>query len=136
MTTNKLIEVESLHEQREEFSNHGVIIKKGVWIEILEFDSDTEQVNINHRWEVESVEKKEEKGIRKYEVVCKIMDIKKDNDIKKALAKQVLEKHTKKLRTSFAKSLIEGVDYKSVSYLKNMLNKLEEKQDVNKQKNS
>ena len=127
MEENKLIEVQSIHEQREDFTNAEVIIKKGVWIEILEFNPDTEQVSINHRWEVESVEKKEEEGKRKYRVTCKVKDIKKDNDVKKILAKQVLQKHSDKLKASFAKALIDGVNYRNVLHLKNILNKLEEK---------
>ncbi|KKN58015.1 hypothetical protein LCGC14_0556730 [marine sediment metagenome] len=127
MKENKLIEVQSIHEQREDFTNAEVIIKKGVWIEILEFNPDTEQVCVNHRWEVESVGKKEEKGKRIYRVICKVKDVEKDNDAKKVLAKKVLQKHSNKLKASFAKALIDGVDYRSVLHLKNILNKLEEK---------
>ena len=51
-----------MHEQREIFGNPEVIIKKGIWIEILEFNPDTEQIDIKHRWEVEKVIKSKKLG--------------------------------------------------------------------------
>ena len=128
----KLLEIQSLHEQREKFNNPDVIIEKGVWIEILDFDTDTEQVNINHRWEVESVEKKEEHGIKKYKIICIQKDIKESDKSKKALAEKVLGKHKEKLKASFAKVLVEGIEYGSAGKLKYMLNRLGETKDGDK----
>lgn len=132
---DKLLEIQSLHEQREKFHNPDIIVKKGVWLEILDFDPDTEQVKVNRRWEVVSVEKKEEKGLIKYKITCIDKDIKKNDELKKVLAEKVLDKHQEKLKASFSKALIEGIDYGSVSRLRYMLNKLGETKD-DKQKDS
>lgn len=124
MVIEKLTEIQSLHEQREMFDANEIIIDKGVWIEILDFDPNTEQVNIKHRWEVENVEKKEEGDIKKYKVTCKVLNIKEYEKNKKEIAKEVLKKHSKKLKTSFAKCLVEGIETKSIPELKYVLNKL------------
>jgi len=131
----KLLEIQSLHEQREKFYNPDIIVKKGVWLEILDFDPDTEQIDINRRWEVVSIEKKEENGLIKYKIICIDKDIKKSDELKKALAEKVLDKHKEKLKASFTKALIEGIDYASVGRLKYMLNKLGETKD-DKQKDN
>ena len=119
----KLTEIGSMHEQREEFCG-STIIKKGVWIEILNFDSNTEQVDIKHRWEVEKVEKRIDKDVEKYKVICKVLNIKDYEKNKKKIAKEVFEKHKDKLKASFAKCLIEGIEVNSIPQLKHILNKL------------
>ena len=119
----KLTEIQSLHEQREMFEND-IIIKKGIWIEVIEFDQVTEYADVKHRWEVEKVEEKEEGDFKKYKVTCKILNIEKDEKNKKKMAKEVLNKHSKRLKASFAKCLIEGIETRSIPDLKHVLNKL------------
>ena len=96
----KLVEVQSMHEQREYFDNPCRIVKKGVWIEILNFNPNTEQVDIKHRWEVENVDKKIEDGFEKYKVTCKVLDINKIEKEKKKIAEKVLNKHAEILKAS------------------------------------
>ena len=118
-----LTEIESMHEQRERFGEP-TVIKKGVWIEVLDFDPNTEQVNINHRWEVKKIEKSLDKDIEKYKVICKILKIKPYEKNKEKIAKKVIEKHKDKLKASFAKCLIDGIEVNSIPDLKHILNKL------------
>ena len=119
----KLTEIQSLHEQREMFDND-IIVKKGIWIEVIEFDQITEYADVKHRWEIEKIEEKEEGNLKKYKVTCKILDIKGDEKNKKRMAKKVLDKHSKRLKASFAKCLIEGIETRSIPDLKHALNKL------------
>ena len=70
------------------FDANEIIIDKGVWIEILDFDPNTEQVNIKNRWEVENVEKKEEGDTKKYKVTCKVLNIKEYEKKKKKKKKK------------------------------------------------
>lgn len=136
-----LTEVQSIHEQREIFGNPDIIVKPGVWIEVLNFDPQTEQVEHVHRWEVEKVEKKQGKGkekdIKKYKIICKPLDIKKDWDKKLKLSERLLKKHEEKFKASFAKCLVEGINVKSIPKLKYILNKLGGNEEYgNKQKDS
>ena len=133
--TETLTEIQSLHEQREEFSN-SVVIEKGIWIEVLDFNPHTEQVNIKHRWEVEKVEKSREKDVEKYKITCKRLNIKDYEKNKKKIAQKVFKKHKDRLKASFAKCLIEGIEIRSIPDLKHILNKLGGKVKDGKQKNS
>lgn len=132
----KLTEVQSMHEQREYFGSPCRITKKGSWIEVLNFDSNTEKVDIKHRWEVEKIEQKTEGDLKKYKVTCKILDIKKIDDKKKKIAEKVLKKHAEILKASFAKCLIDGIEVRALDNLKSILIKLGGKPDGNKQKDS
>ena len=132
----KLIEVQSMHEQREYFNSPCRITKKGSWIEILNFDPNTEQVDIKHRWEVEKVEQKTEGDLKKYKVTCKILDIKKIDNKNKKIAEKVLKKHAEILKASFAKCLVDGIEVRALDNLKSILIKLGGKPDGNKQKDS
>ena len=132
----KLVEVQSMHEQREYFNSPCRIVKKGVWIEILNFNPDTEQVDIKHRWEVEKVEEKIEDERKKYKVTCKVLDIDKIDGKKKKIAKKVLKKHAEILKASFAKCLVDGIDVKTIATLKGILIKLGGKPDGNKRKDN
>ena len=123
-----LTEIESMHEQRERFGEP-TIVKEGIWIEVLDFDSNTEQVDIKHRWEVLKIEKTIDKDIEKYKVRLKILKIKSYEDNKKKIAKRVLEKHKNLLKASFAKCLVQGIEVNSIPDLKHMLNKLGGKND-------
>ncbi len=129
---HKLIEVQSMHEQREYFNSPCRITHKGSWIEILNFDPNTEQVDIKHRWEVEKVEQKTEGDLKKYKVTCKILDIKKIDDKKKKIAEKVLKKHAEILKASFAKCLVDGIEVRTLDNLKSILIKLGGKPDGNK----
>ena len=120
----KLIEVQSMHEQREYFNNPDLIVKKGVWIEVLNFNPNTEQVDIKHRWEVEKVEKSREGDLNKYKIICKPLNINKIDNKKKKIAKKVLDKHAEMLKASFAKCLVDGIDKRTLANLKDMLVKL------------
>ena len=131
----KLIEVGSMHEQREYFGNPDLIVQKGAWIEVLNFNPNTEQVDIKNRWEVEKIESKVEGDIKKYKVTCKILDAAKIDNKKKKIAKKVLEKHAEKLKASFAKCLVEGIDKRTLANLKDLLIKLGGEVD-DKQKDS
>lgn len=126
VSPEKLIEIQSLHEQREIFDSD-TLVEKGVWIEILDFNPETEQVDIKQRWEVEKVDKKEEGDVKKYKVICKKLNIKDYEEAKKKIAKEVLKKHSDKLKASFAKCLVEGINTKSIPELKHILIKLGEK---------
>ena len=131
----KLIEVDSLHEQREKFGNPDILIEKGVWIEIVAFNQTTEKVAIKHRWEVEKVEYVEEKNIRNYKIICKKLNIKEYEDKKIELAKRVFEKHKIKLKASFVKCLVEGISVCSSEELRGILVKLGgDEKNENKQK--
>jgi len=132
----KLVEVQSMHEQREYFDSPGLIVKKGVWIEILNFNPNTEQVDIKHRWEVEQVEEKTEGDLKKYKVTCKILDIKKIDEAKKKIAEKVLNKHAEILKASFAKCLVDGIEVRTLDNLKSILIKLGGKPNGDKQKDS
>jgi len=131
----KLTEVQSMHEQREYFNNPDLIVEKGVWIEVLDFNPNTEQVDIKHRWEVEKVETSIEGDLKKYKVTCKVLDIDKIDNKKKKIAKKVLYKHAEKLKASFAKCLVDGIDARTLENLKDLLVKLGGKID-DKQKDS
>lgn len=121
---NKLIEIQSLHEQREIVGNPEIVVKKGVWIEIINFIPDTEEVEVLKRFEVEKVEKSQVGDIKKYKVTCRKLGIKEAEEEKRKLAKLVLDKHCEKLKASFAKCLVDGIEAKSIHRLKSMSNKL------------
>lgn len=121
----KLTEIQSLHEQRERFGNPDILIDKGVWLEIVAFNPNTEQVDIKHRWEVENVESTEEKNVRNYKVTCKKLNIKEYEDKKREIAKKVYEKHKLKLKASFIKCMVEGISICPSKELRELLNKLE-----------
>ena len=133
---NKLTEVQSMHEQREYFNNPELIVKKGAWIERLNFNENTEQVDIKDRWEIEKIETSIKDDLKKYKVTCKILDIDKIDNKKKKIAKKVLEKHAEKLKASFAKCLVDGIDKRALSNLKDLLiklgGKIDDKQKDNK----
>jgi len=133
---NKLTEVQSMHEQREYFNSPCGIVKKGAWIEVLDFNPNTEQVNIKQRWEVEKIDKKIEDGYKIYKVTCKDLDMDKIDSKKKKIAAKVLKKHAEKLKASFAKCLVDGIDARTLDNLKSMLVKLGGKPDDDKQKDS
>ena len=130
----KLTEVQSMHEQREMFNNSLILIDKGIWIEVINFNPHTEQVDITLRLEVEDVIRKENNGLKEYKIICRKLDIDKDYKTKEELAKKIINKHHDKLKASFAKCLIEGIDGRSIPELKGMLYKLGGGYD--KQKNS
>jgi len=121
----KLTEIQSLHEQREIFGNPDILLEKGVWLEIIAFNADTEQVKVKHRWEIEKVESTEEKNIRNYKITCKKLNIKDDEDKKRKIAKKVYEKHKLKLKASFIKCLVEGISICSSKEMRELLIKLE-----------
>ena len=121
---DKLIEIYSLHEQREMFGNPDILIKKGVWIEIIDFERETEMAEVLRRFEVEKVEKNQIGHIKKYKVICKELDIEEMGKERRKSARLVLDKHREKLKASFAKCLVEGIDVRSIQDLKNMSNKL------------
>ncbi len=132
----KLTEVQSMHEQREYFDSPCRITKKGSWIEVLNFNPNTEQVDIKHRWEVEKVEEKTEGDLKKYRVTCKILDIEKIDNKKKKIAAKVLKKHAEILKASFAKCLVDGIEVRTLDNLKSILIKLGGKPNGDKQKDS
>ncbi len=115
---NKLTEVQSIHEQREAMSNPEVIVKKGVWLEIVNFTLDTEQVEVLRRFEVEKVIKSQEGDIKKYKVICKELNIKELEEQKRKTARLVLDKHHERLKESFVKCLLDGISIRSIRNLK------------------
>ena len=138
MKNNKLIEVQSIHEQREMMGNPEVIVKKGIWIEIINFIPDTEEAEVLRRFEVEKVIKSQEGDIKKYKVVCKELNIKEGEDQKRETATKVLNKHREMLKASFVKCLVDGIEARSVRHLKSMSDKLniyEEKKEEVKDEN-
>mgnify|MGYP001561623435 CR=1 FL=1 len=124
----KLTEIESMHEQRERLGFQVVPIKKGTWIEVVNFSPHTEQVDILKRLEVEKVIKSEEGDLRKYKIVCSELDVKEDNKRKERIINRILSKHSLKLKASFAKCLVDGIDFRSIPELKGMLYKLGEEE--------
>ena len=132
MGKNKLLQIHSLHEQREMFSNPEIIIKKGIWIEIVNFTQETELIEVLRRFEVEKVEKIQVGDIKKYKVTCKELSIKEIDEKKRKVARLVLDKHLEKLKASFAKCLIDGIEAKSIQQLKNISNKLKIYEGVKK----
>ncbi len=132
MDKNKLLQIHSLHEQREMFGNPEIIIEKGVWIEIVNFTMETELIEVLRRFEVEKVEKIQVGDIKKYKVTCKELNIKEIDEEKRKVARLVLNKHLEKLKASFAKCLIDGIEAKSIQQLKNISNKLKIYEEVKK----
>ena len=131
---NKLFEVQSVHEQREGMGDD-TKIEKGVWIEISDFDDETEQVKIHKRFEVLDVKKEDKDNRIHYVITCKKRNIEEDDKIREDLANKVIDRHKLILKASFVKCLVEGIDMKSVGELKKMLYRLGG--EVNdKQKNS
>lgn len=124
MENNKLTEIQSLHEQREFIGNPDVVVKEGVWIEIITFMHETEQVEVVRRFEVEKVEKSQEGDIKKYKVICRELSIKEVEEKKRITAHLVLDKHREKLKASFTKCLVDGIEAKSIERLKSISNKL------------
>lgn len=121
---NKLTEIQSIHEQRELMGNPDIIVKEGVWIEIVNFTSETELVKVLRRFEVEKVEKSQIGDIKKYKVICKELNIKDAEERKRKIARLVLQKHMEKLKASFAKCLVDGIAVKTIQELKGISNKL------------
>jgi hypothetical protein len=119
----KLLEIFSMHEQREQFYEPRRL-EKGAWIEIINFEPETEQVEIFKRWEVENIERLEEKTEILYTITCKKLDIASDDKIKREIAQKILDKHALKIKASFAKCLVEGIDIRPVRQLKNVLYKM------------
>ncbi len=119
----KLIEIQSIHEQREEPGNL-VKLENGVWIEISDFDSETEQVTIQERLEIIDVQEEKKDDKIYYTFICKKLNIIDDFKIKEELANKIVDKHNLILKASFAKCLVDGIDSKSVSHLKRILYKL------------
>lgn len=121
----KLTEIQSLHEQREIFGNPDVLIKNGVWIEVVGFNPTTERVDVKHRWQVEKVKTLKNKNTKIFTVTCRALDIKKYEDMKKKLAKKVFNKHETILKASFIKCLVEGIGTRTSAEMREMLIKLE-----------
>ncbi len=123
-TKNKLTEVKSIHEQREMMGNPEVIVEKGIWIEIINFVPDTEEADVLRRFEVEKVIKSQEGDIKKYKVICKELSTKEAEEEKRKVARLILDKHHERLKASFAKCLVDGIEARSIQHLKSMSNKL------------
>ncbi len=123
-TNNKLTEIQSLHEQREAISNPEIIVKEGVWIEIINLVLETEKVEVLRRFEVEKVEEKQVGDIKKYKVICKELNIEEMRKQRREAARLVLQKHSEMLKASFAKCLVDGIASKSIQQLKAMSDKL------------
>jgi predicted HicB family RNase H-like nuclease len=130
----KLTEIESIHEQREDIGGNATI-EKGVWIEISDFEPETEQVQIFHRWKVIEIKKETIKNKKHYTITCKKLNVEKEKNIKKEIANKIIEKHNNILKASFTKCLIEGIDSQTTNSLKRILYKLGGEGDV-KQKNN
>lgn len=113
----------SSHELRE-IPGETVKLEKGVWIEISDFNIETEEVFIKKRYEVLEVKKTEGNEKDYYDIICKKMDFKEDEKRKRLLAEEVIRKHHDILKSSFVKCLIEGIENKSVKQLKSILYKL------------
>jgi fructose-bisphosphate aldolase class 1 len=121
--TQKLTEIMSTHELRE-IQGETIKIEKGVWIEISDFDADTEQVFIKKRYEVIDIEKTETEDKDYYDIICRKMNFEEDEQRKKLLAEKIIEKHHDMIKSSFVKCLIDGIGDKSVKQLKSILYKL------------
>lgn len=119
----KLTEIMSTHELRE-LPGETVKIEKGVWIEISDFNIETEEVFVKKRYEVVEIKKSEGQEKDYYDITCKKINFKKDDERKKELAKKVIEKHHDILKSSFVRCLIEGIENKSIKQLKGILYKL------------
>ncbi len=120
----ELIEIFSMHEQRERLEIRDNYIQVGTWLELIDFNQITEHASIKKRWLVEKIIKKKEGDIEKYKFICKPLDIDKDDKIKKELANKILNKYNKELKASFVKCLIQGIEIRSVNELKRMVYKL------------
>jgi hypothetical protein len=136
MLLKELIEVESMHEQRERFGTPDIVVQKGIWFEIIDFDPHTERADIVRRYLVDKVEHQQDGDVKRYRITLQRLDVEEDQEKKQELAKRLLDKHHSNLKMSFAKCLVDGIDLKSVPELKNMLLKMRGDMDVNKQKNS
>jgi len=121
--THRLTEIMSIHELRE-LQGETVKVEKGVWIEISDFNADTEQVVIKKRYEVLDIEKTENGDREYYDITCKKMNFEEDERRKKVLAEKVIEKHHDMIKSSFVKCLIDGIENKSIKQLKGILYKL------------
>jgi len=117
----KLTEVQSMHEQREQFGNPDVVIKKGVWLEIIKFDYHTEQADILKRYEVKKIKEVKNKDIINYTITCQKLDHITDKNKKTLLANLILKKFNTKLKASFAKCLIEGIEFRTIPELRGMM---------------
>jgi len=129
-----LTEIMSIHEQREMFFNPDAEVKKGVWLEVINFNPHSEEAKVLRRWQVENVEESIEGNVRTYRIDCKDLDVDVDLLKKKTLAKLIVNKHHDKLKASFVKCLVDGIERRNISELRSMLFKLGGKLD--KQKDS
>lgn len=132
-----LTEIESMHEQREQFDdNLNTPIEKGVWLEVIDFDPHTEKAEVLLRLEIEDIIKTEKDDINIYKIVCNELDVVKDQERKEEIAKKIIDKHNDKLKASFAKCLVDGIGCRTIPELKIMLTKLggktNDKQEDNK----
>jgi hypothetical protein len=128
MEPKKLIEIASMHELRGE-NGEEIKLEKGVWIEVADFDPITERVEIKKRVEVESVDMSEDREKEYYTIRCKRLDFKKYDEDKKALIEEIISKYHERLKASFAKCMVEGVEGQSIQKLRQILYKLKGKVD-------
>ena len=131
-----LLEITSMHEQRERFGTPEIVVRKDVWLEVIDFDPHTERAEIIRRYNVEKVEAKQEGDIRRYRITLQKLNVEEDQDAKEEMAKKIIEKHHTNMKMSFAKCLVDGIDLKSIPELKNMLLKMRGDMNGNKQKDS
>lgn len=119
----RLTEIMSTHELRE-LQGELVRIEKGVWIEILDFDSVTEEVDILKRWEIIDIKRDDIENKEHYTITCKKLDIKTEEEKKKELCQKIISKHHGSLKATFVKCLIDGIESKSTNQLKRILYRL------------
>ena len=120
---------ESIHEQREVISNN-LSLKKGMWIEEVDFDRKTEHVKIKSRLEVKKIRFKpyKAKNGRKRErlfIHCKKHDVKAANKEAAGIADKIIGKHNEILKASLVKCFIDGINTSSPYEIRKMMRSFE-----------
>ena len=121
--TEKLIEVQSIHEQRE-FDGSTRKRDVGSFVEINDLNVVIEEVKIIEQYKITDIKKEEKDNKEYYEIVCEKRDFEDERKIKEEFVRKIIEKHHDIIKSSFVKCLVDGIDSKSVNALKQMLFKL------------
>ena len=112
--TSKTVIVPRLHEQREYFRKKVFVIdrlRKNILIEVLDWCSKTERVDIHHRFRLKSYSWDKEKD-KKYDYLTldlKEIDIEKDKTTKKEIIDKIMTKHFDTLKYSLVTEIIKGI---------------------------
>ena len=119
--------IESIHEQRETHRwKDSCAVRKGHWIEVVDFDRKTEQVTIKDRMEITKIKTEPlPNGKERLIVTCKRLDFNGQRAKANELAEQVLTKHGEMLKASLIKCYVEGLSKEDFHCLNNIARKVD-----------